>query len=43
MDNGLSRYPTDRHVDGIMGETLKKSKKYNSDLSGRFNVVECLG
>jgi hypothetical protein len=32
----------DRYVDGRMGETRKKSKKYDSTLSCRFNVVECL-
>jgi hypothetical protein len=42
MDSGLSRYPADRHVDGRMGENRKKRKKYDTYLSCRFNVVECL-
>jgi hypothetical protein len=42
MDNGLSRYLADKHVDGRMGETRKKSKKYNSTLSCRFGTAKCL-
>jgi hypothetical protein len=43
MDNDMSRYLVNRNVDGRMGETQKKRKKYDSTLSCRFGVVECLG
>jgi hypothetical protein len=43
MDNGLSRYPADRHVDGRMGETRKKSKKYDSTLSCRLVLLNVSG
>jgi hypothetical protein len=42
MDKGQSRYLSNRHVDGIMGETRKKTKKYDSDLSSRFITPEYL-
>jgi hypothetical protein len=42
MDNGLYRYPSNMHVDERMGENRKERKKYDSDLSCIFGVVECL-
>jgi hypothetical protein len=42
MENGLSKYPNDMHVGGKMGETQKKSKKCDLDLSCIFDAIECL-
>jgi hypothetical protein len=42
MDNGISRYLVDRHVNGRMGETQKKSKKYDTTLSCQFSAAESL-
>ena len=41
-ENDLSRCPINRHVEKIMGETRKKSKKYDSSLSCRFGAAECI-
>jgi hypothetical protein len=35
-DNSLSRYHSDRYVEGRMGETREKGKEYDSTLSCRF-------
>jgi hypothetical protein len=42
MDNDLSRYPVDMHVNRRMGETINKRNKYDLALSCIFSVVECL-
>jgi hypothetical protein len=38
----VSRYHYDRYVEGIMGETRKKEKEYDSTVSCRFDVSKCL-
>ena len=42
MENNLSRYHADSYVNEIMGETWEKGKDYDSTLSCRFNIAECL-
>jgi hypothetical protein len=42
MDISLSRYHAIMNFDGRMEETREKSKEYDSTLSCKFGVVECL-
>jgi hypothetical protein len=42
MGNILSKYHSDKYVERRMGETREKGKEYDSTLSCRFGVAECL-